>query len=77
MQSKKLNQLVQDKREGIGGKRYSKWRQIHNYGKQYEEIGDVKQKINITSMKVYNGQEDKEERQSKRTTNSNCERSTL
>jgi hypothetical protein len=33
-----------------------------------EEIGERQTEINITSMKVYNGQEDKEERQSKRTT---------
>jgi hypothetical protein len=30
--------------------------------------GERQTEINITSMKVYNGQEDKEERQSKRTT---------
>jgi hypothetical protein len=70
MQSKKkLNQLVQDKvnREGIGGKRYSSGgRSI--MGNNSEEI-ERQTEINITSMKVYNGQEDKEERQSKRTTN--------
>jgi hypothetical protein len=37
-------------------------------GNNSEEIGERQTEINITSMKVYNGQEDKEERQSKRTT---------
>ena len=65
----KLNQLVQDKVDGkvvdekddrSGGRTIILGNNPNSIGSQTE--------INITSMKVYNGQEDKEERQSKRTT---------
>ena len=66
----KLNQLVQDKVNGkiteekdtrSGGRTII-------MGNNTGEIGERQTEINITSLKVYNGQEDKEERQSKRTT---------
>jgi molybdopterin-binding protein len=66
----KLNQLVQDKVDGKVGEEKdtrSGGRSII-MGNNSEEIGERQTEINITSMKVYNGQEDKEERQSKRTT---------
>ena len=65
----KLNQLVQDKVDGkvvdekddrSGGRTIILGNNPNSIGSQTE--------INITSMKVYNGQEDKEDRQSKRTT---------
>ena len=65
----KLNQLVQDKVDGkiadekdhrSGGRTIILGNNPNSIGSQTE--------INITSMKVYNGQDDKEERQSKRTT---------
>ena len=66
----KLNQLIQDKVDGkfdeengnnSGGTRFI-------IGSSTDPIGKNKREINITSMKVYNGQKDKEDRQSKRTT---------
>ena len=70
LEQKKLNQLVQDK---VNGKVFeekdtrSGGRTII-MGNNSDEIGERQTEINITSMKVYNGQEDKEDRQSKRTT---------
>jgi hypothetical protein len=66
----KLNQLIQDKVDG-------KFEDENIYksggtsiiiGGSTDSIGKNKREINITSMKVYNGQSDKEDRQSKRTT---------
>jgi hypothetical protein len=70
LEQEKLNQLVQDK---VNGKVFeekdtrSGGRTIM-MGNNTGEIGERQTEINITSLKVYNGQEDKEERQSKRTT---------
>ena len=66
----KLNQLIQDKVDG-------KFEDENIYksggtsiiiGGSTDSIGKNKREINITSMKVYNGQSDKQDRQSKRTT---------
>ncbi|TDD78705.1 hypothetical protein [Flavobacterium caseinilyticum] len=70
VQEEKLNQLIQDKVDGkvedakdhrSGGRKII-------FGTNSEELGQNQTEFNISSMKVYNGQEDKEERQSKRTT---------
>lgn len=70
LEQEKLNQLVQDKVNGKVAEEKdtrSGGRTII-MGNNSEEIGERETEINITSMKVYNGQEDKVERQSKRTT---------
>ena len=70
LEQEKLNQLVQDKVNGkISDEKDTRsgGRTII-MGNNSEEIGERETEINITSLKVYNGQEDKEERQSKRTT---------
>ena len=65
----KLNQLVQDK---VDGKVADE--KVHRSGGRTIILGNNPNSIgsqtefNISSLKVYNGQEDKEERQSKRTT---------
>lgn len=66
----KLNQLVQDKVDGkvLEEKDNRSGGRSIIMGNNTDEIGERQTEINITSMKVYNGQEDKEERQSKRTT---------
>ena len=69
VEQEKLGQLVQDKVDGKieDAKDFrSKGRTIV-LGNNPNSIGS-KTEINVTSMKVYSGQEDKEERQSKRTT---------
>ncbi|MFV8332379.1 hypothetical protein [Flavobacterium sp. GSP14] len=69
VEQEKLEQLVQDKVDGKveDAKDYrSKGRTIV-FGSNPNSIGSQTE-FNISSMKVYNGQEDKEERQSKRTT---------
>ncbi|MES2577731.1 MAG: hypothetical protein V4589_08980 [Bacteroidota bacterium] len=65
----KLNQLVQDKVDGkvADEKDHRRGGRTIILGNNPNSIGSQTE-INITSMKVYNGQEDKEERQSKRTT---------
>ena len=65
----KLNQLVQDKVDGKIADEKDRRGGGHTIilGNNPNSIGSQTE-INITSMKVYNGQEDKEERQSKRTT---------
>lgn len=65
----KLNQLVQDKVDGkvADEKEHRSGGRTIILGNNPNPIGSQTE-INITSMKVYNGQEDKEERQSKRTT---------
>jgi hypothetical protein len=70
VEQEKLNQLVQDKVNGkvAEEKDARSGGRIIIMGNSSEEIGESQTEINITSMKVYNGQEDKEERQSKRTT---------
>ena len=66
----KLNQLIQDKVDGKieeeNGNKSGGTSII--IGGSNDTIGINKREINITSMKVYNGQKDKEDRQSKRTT---------
>lgn len=69
VEQEKLEQLVQDKVDGKveDAKDYrSKGRTIA-FGNNSNSIGSQTE-FNISSLKVYNGQEDKEERQSKRTT---------
>ena len=69
VEQEKLEQLVQDKVDGKveDAEDYrSKGRTIV-LGNNPNSIGS-KTEINVTSMKVYSGQEDKEKRQSKRTT---------
>lgn len=69
VQEEKLNQLVQDKVDG----KLDDARENNSFGSTIV-IGSnphplgTKTEINISSLKVYNGQEDKDERQSKRTT---------
>lgn len=70
IEEEKLNQLIKDQIEGkieeeIGNKRGGTMVII---GGSNEAIGENKTEINLTSFKVYNGQEDKINRQSKRTT---------
>jgi succinate dehydrogenase flavin-adding protein (antitoxin of CptAB toxin-antitoxin module) len=69
-EQEKLNQLVQDKVDGkvLAEKDNRSGGRSIIMGNNTDEIGERQTEINITSMKVYNGQEDKEERQSKRTT---------
>jgi hypothetical protein len=56
----KLNQLVQDKVDGkVLTEKDTDLEVDHNYGNNTDEIGERQTEINITSMKVYNGQEDK------------------
>ena len=70
VQEEKLNQLVQDKVDGKvqDAKDNKRGGRMIIFGTNSEELGPNQTEINISSMKVYNGQEDKEERQSKRTT---------
>ncbi|MDG2433607.1 hypothetical protein [Flavobacterium sp.] len=70
LEQEKLNQLVQDKVNGkvTEEKDTRSGGRMIIMGNNTGEIGERQTEINITSMKVYNGQEDKEERQSKRTT---------
>ena len=68
-EQEKLQQLIRDK---VDGKvqdegNYSDKGNSVVFGNNPNSIGSQTE-INVTSMKVYNGQEDKEERQSKRTT---------
>jgi hypothetical protein len=67
VQSKKLNQLVQDKvdRKVLTEKDTRSGGRSIIMGNNTDEIGERQTEINITSMKVYNGQEDKQRRQSK------------
>ena len=70
VQEEKLNQLVQDKVDGKvedAKDRRSGGRKII-FGTNSEELGPNQTEFNISSLKVYNGQADKDERQSKRTT---------
>ncbi|SHN65103.1 hypothetical protein SAMN05444395_103195 [Flavobacterium fryxellicola] len=66
----KLNQLVQDKVDGKfeDDKESKRGGRSIVIGGSNDSIGANETEINIASMKVYNGQEDKEDRQSKRTT---------
>lgn len=66
----KLNQLIQDKVDGKFEEEdlYKSGGTSIIIGGSNDSIGKNKREINITSMKVYNGQSDKEVRQSKRTT---------
>ncbi len=70
VQEQKLNQLIQDKVDGKieDAKDYRSGGRKIIFGTNAEELGQNQTEFNISSMKVYNGQEDKEERQSKRTT---------
>jgi hypothetical protein len=65
----KLNKLVQDKVDGKveDAKEYRSGGRTVVLGNNSSSIGSQTE-INLTSMKVYNGQEDKEARQSKKTT---------
>lgn len=70
VQEEKLNQLVQDKVDGKvedAKDRRSGGRKII-FGTNSEELGPNQTEFNISSLKVYNGKADKDERQSKRTT---------
>ena len=66
----KLNQLVQDKVDGkvVDEHVNKKGGTTIIFGGNDNHIGLDNTEINITSLKVYNGQKDKENRQSKRTT---------
>ncbi|WP_426095950.1 coiled-coil domain-containing protein [Flavobacterium sp. DSR2-3-3] len=66
----KLNQLIQDKVDGKFDEENGNNSGSTSFiiGSSTDSIGKNKREINITSMKVYNGQRDKEDRQSKRTT---------
>ena len=66
----KLNQLVQDNVDGKfeDEKDHKGGGRMIVLGNNTDSIGTSQKEINITSMKVYNGQKDKENRQSKRTT---------
>jgi hypothetical protein len=68
-----LKNLVQEKVDGkirveSDNKKRSEGTVIIIGGSRNDSIGKNKTEINITSMKVYNGQEEKQDRQSKRTT---------
>ena len=70
LQEEKLNKLVQDKVDGkVEDAKYrrSGGRKII-FGTNSEELGPNQMEFNVSSLKVYNGQADKDERQSKRTT---------
>jgi hypothetical protein len=66
----KLNQLVQDKVDGKleEGNAISSGRTSIIVGTNTDSIGKYSREFNITAMKFYNGQEEKQNRQSKRTT---------
>lgn len=66
----KLNELIQDKVDGKFDEKNGNNSGGTSIiiGSSTDSIGKNKREINITSMKVYNGQRDKEDRQSKRTT---------
>ncbi|QZK91273.1 hypothetical protein K5V07_12530 [Flavobacterium sp. CHNK8] len=70
VQEEKLNQLVQDKVDGKvqDAKDTRSGGRMVIFGTNSEELGPNQTEFNISSLKVYNGQEDKDERQSKRTT---------
>ena len=66
----KLNQLVQDKVDGKLEEEntISRGATTIIIGTNTDSIGKYSREFNITAMKFYNGQEEKEKRQSKRTT---------
>ncbi|WP_414000178.1 hypothetical protein ACMDB5_06390 [Flavobacterium sp. W1B] len=66
----KLNQLIQDRVDGKLEDKYIKksGRTMVVLGSNIDPIGKNSREFNITSMKFYNGYEDKDKRQSKRTT---------
>ena len=70
IQESKLNQLIQDKVDGKfeNEKADKVTGTMVVLGSSNDSIGKNRREINITSMKVYNGQEDKLNRHSKRTT---------
>lgn len=70
VQEEKLNQLVQDKVDGKvqDAKDNRSGGRMVIFGTNSEELRPNQTEFNISSLKVYNGQEDKDERQSKRTT---------
>ncbi len=70
VQEEKLNQLVQDKVDGKvqDAKDTRSGGRMVIFGANSEELRPNQTEFNISSLKVYNGQEDKDERQSKRTT---------
>lgn len=63
-----VQQKVDGKINGQGVDEYKSGGTMIVLGGSNDSIGKNKTEINITSMKVYNGQNDKEDRQSKRTT---------
>jgi hypothetical protein len=65
----KLNQLVQDKVDGkLEEEVIHRGRTKVIVGINTDSIGKYSREFNVTGMKFYNGQEDKQNRQSKRTT---------
>ncbi|MEC5165184.1 hypothetical protein RCH18_000909 [Flavobacterium sp. PL11] len=65
----KLNQLIQDRVDGkLEDERNKKGGRMIMLGGSNTEIGQNQTEINIASLKVYDGNEDKKNRQSKRTT---------
>jgi len=66
----KLNQLIQDRVDGKlkDENIYKSERTMVALGSNIDSIGKNSREFNVTSMKFYNGYEDKENRQSKRTT---------
>lgn len=72
VEEEKLNQLIRDKVDGKIDNESDEGNERQGtsiiIGGSNDSIGKNKREINITSMKVYNGQSDKEDRQSKRTT---------
>ena len=65
----KLNQLIQDRVDGkLEDEPNKKGGRMIMLGGSNTEIGQNQTEINIASMKVYDGNEDKKNRQSKRTT---------
>jgi hypothetical protein len=70
IEEEKLSQLIQDKVDGKFGEENSGKRggRMFVIGGGNDSIGKNQTEVNITSMKVYNGKLDKENRQSKRTT---------
>jgi hypothetical protein len=70
VQEARLNQLVQDQINGVvkEDKSTVSGGRMVVIGGSTNEIGENQTEFNLGSMKVYNGQEDKQNRQSKRTT---------
>ncbi len=70
IEEQKLNQLIQDQVDGkLEVEKTNKGRQtVLIVGASNDSIGENKTEINLTSMKVYNGQNDKINRHYKRTT---------